>query len=171
MANVLALMTVVTMATALMLIVELANVFEKTVKMFAFVDPEPKVIKKVHRHVLISTNVMKRHMAVLTLHNAQIPLAVTRVDVVRVGTVMDIKHVVKEKIMNAPIAATVVTLVNVYVISGLGVTLVNVVRAMKPSEMTVSRLMNAPKIFMNATRMQNVSTKMVLILVNAKSYS
>ena len=171
MANVLALMTVVIMETAPMLIVVLDSAFERMVRMFAFVDPEVKVIKKVLRHVSISTNVMKRHMAVLTLHNAQIPLAVTRVDVVRVGTVMDIKHVVKEKIMNAPIAATVVTLVNVYVISGLGVTLVNVVRAMKSSEMTASRLTSAPKILMNATRMQNVSTKMVLILVNAKSYS
>ena len=138
--------------------------------MFAFVGPEPKVMKKVHRHVLISTNVMKKHMAVLTLHNVQIPLAVTRVDVVRVGTVMDINLVVREKIMNVPIAAIVVILVNVNAISGLDVILVNVVRAMKPLEMTVSRLTSAPKILMNATRMQNVSTKMVLILVNAKSY-
>ena len=171
MANVFALMTDVTMATALMSIVVLDNVFEKMVKTFAFVDPELKVMKKVPRHVLISTNVMKRHMPVLNLHNAQIPLAVTPVDVVTVGTVMDIKHVVKEMIMNAPIVVTVVKLVNVNVISGVGVILVNVVRAMKPSEMTVSRLMNARKTFMNATRTQNVSTEMVLILANAKSYS
>ena len=143
MANVFALMTDVTMATALMSIVVLDNVFEKMVKTFAFVDPELKVMKKVPRHVLISTNVMKKHMGVPTLHNVQIPLAVTLVDVVKVGTVMDIKHVVREKIMNAPIAATVVILVNVYVISGLGVILVNVVRVMKPSELTASRLMNA----------------------------
>ena len=171
MANVLALMTVVTMATVPMLIVVLDSAFERMVRTFAFVDPEPKVMKKVLRHVLISTNVMKRHMPVLNLHNAQIPLAVTRVDVVTVGTVMDIKHVVREKIMNAPIVVTVVILVNVNVISGLDVILVNVVRAMKPSEMTASKLMNVPKILMNVTRMQNVSTKMVLILVNAKSYS
>ena len=170
MVNVPVLMIDVTMATVPMLIVELDNVFERTVKMFAFVGPEPKVMKKVHRHVLISTNVMKKHMAVLTLHNVQIPLAVTRVDVERVGTVMDIKHVVKEKITNVPIAAIVVILVNVYAISGLDVILVSVVRAMKPLEMTVSRLTSAPKILMNATKMQNVSTKMVLILVNAKSY-
>ena len=171
MANVLALMIGVTMATAPVLIVVQDNAFERMVKMFAFVDPEPKVMKKVLRHVLISTNVMKRRMAVLTLHNVQIPLAVTRVDVVTVGTVMDIKHVVREKIMNAPIVVTVVILVNVNVISGLDVILVNVVRAMKPSEMTASKLMNVPKILMNVTRMQNVSTKMALILVNAKSYS
>ena len=170
MVNVPVLMIDVTMATVPMLIVELDNVFERTVKMFAFVDPEPKVMKKVHRHVLISTNVMKKHMAVLTLHNVQIPLAVTRVDVERVGTVMDTNHVVKEKITNVPIAAIVVILVNVYAISGLDVILVSVVRAMKPLEMTVSRLTSAPKILMNATKMQNVSTKMVLILVNAKSY-
>ena len=171
MANVLALMTVVTMATVPMLIVVLDSAFERMVRTFAFVDPEPKVIKKVLRHVLISTNVMKRHMPVLNLHNAQIPLAVTRVVVAMVGTAMDINHAVREKIMNVPIAVTVVTLVNVNVISGLVVILVNVVPAMKPSEMTASKLMNAPKIFMNATKMQNVLTKMVLIHVNAKSYS
>ena len=170
MVNVPVLMIDVIMATVPMSIVELDNAFERMVKMFVFVDPEPKVMKKVLHHVLISTNVMKKHMAVQNLHNVQIPLAVTRVDVVRIGTVMDIKHVVREKIMNAPIAATVVSRVNVNAISGLDVILVNVVRAMKPLEMTVSRLMSAPKILMNATKMQNVSTKMVLILVNAKSY-
>ena len=170
MVNVLVLTIDVTMVAVPMSIVELDNAFERTVKMFVFADQGPKVIKKVHRHVLISTNAMKKHMAVLTLHNVQIPLAVTRVDVVRVGTVMDINHVVREKIMNVPIVAIVVILVNVYAISGLDVILVNVVRAMKRLEMTVSRLTNAPKILMNATKMQNVSTKMVLILVNAKSY-
>ena len=170
MVNVPVLMIDVTMATVPMSIVELDNAFVKTVKMFVFVDPEPKVMKKVHRHALISTNVMKKHMAVQNLHNVQIPLAVTRVDVVRVGTVMDINHAVREKIMNAPIAATVVSRVNVNAISGVDVILVNVVRAMKPLEMTASRLTSAPKILMNATKMQNVSTKMVLILVNAKSY-
>ena len=170
MVNVLVLTIDVTMVAVPMSIVELDNAFERTVKMFVFADQGPKVIKKVHRHVLISTNAMKKHMAVLTLHNVQIPLAVTRVDVVRVGTVMDINHVVREKIMNVPIVAIVVILVNVYAISGLDVILVNVVQAMKPLEMTVSRLTSAPKILMNATKMQNVSTKMVLILVNAKSY-
>ena len=170
MVNVLVLTIDVTMVAVPMSIVELDNAFERTVKMFVFADQGPKVIKKVHRHVLISTNAMKKHMAVLTLHNVQIPLAVTRVDVVRVGTVMDINHVVREKIMNVPIVAIVVILVNVYAISGLDVILVNVVQAMKPLEMTVSRLTSAPKILMNATKMQNVSTKMVLILANVKSY-
>ena len=60
----------VTMETVPMLIVVLDNAFERMVKMFVFVDPEPKVIKKVHHHVSISTNVMKKHMAVTVLHSA-----------------------------------------------------------------------------------------------------
>ena len=89
------------------------SVFERTVKMFVFVDLDLKVIKKELLLVLISTNVAKKHIVAISGRNAKIPLEVISVNVVKAGAVMVIRHVAKEQMTNVFIAVTVVLLVNV----------------------------------------------------------